>query len=214
MLEHAGKACADVQLEADLAQAVSTFLPLVNSSIDVSLLHGTVFALRHYTHQRPRDSSALHLYALISERLGLTDDASAALESAVTLLEEDFEASESAETERAYTIALANLGRVRLATGQYKAALEAFTSVWELVGSLDHADDGVIQRLKVQSRLGQGLAHFWLDEADKSLDEFQAALDLAGLEGKNEVAVLLARTLWGLGGEDAREAAKTHLMEW
>lgn len=195
---------------------MSTFLPLVNSSIDVSLLHGPVFALRHYTHQRPRDSSALHLYALISERLGLTDDASAALEAAVTLLEEEFEASESAETERAYTIALANLGRVRLAMSQYSASLEAFTSVWELVSSLDNGTgaDDVVQRLKVQSRLGQGLAHFWLDSADKSLDEFQSALDLAGQEGKDEVAVLLARTLWGLGGEDAREAAKTHLMEW
>jgi len=115
---------------------VSAFLPLVNAAVDTSLLHAPAFALRHYTHQRTSDASALHLYALLCERLGLVDEASVSLERAVSLLEEEFESSESAETERAYCIALANLGRVRLAADQHDKALEAYTSVWELVGSL------------------------------------------------------------------------------
>ena len=205
---------AYAQLEADLAQAVSAFWPLVNSSADVSLLHGPAFALRHYTHQKPKDGAALHLYALISERLGLIDEASLSFEQAAALLEEEFESSETIEIERAYCIALVNLGRVRLAAGRYEKALEAYTSVWELVGSLGDSDQ-VVARLKVQSRLGQALAQFWLHDIDKSLDGFQAAMDIASSgRTKSDVAVLLARTLWGLGGEDAREAAKSHLLEW
>jgi superkiller protein 3 len=171
--------------------------------------------LRHYTHQRPGDAPALHLYALICERLGLVDEASKSLEQAVALLEEEFESSESADTERAYCIALANLGRVRLAADQPEKALEAYTSVWELVSSLE-SDGATTSRLKVQSKLGQALAHSNLKDVDQSLEAFQAALDgaAAGSDEKNNVAVLLARALWGLGGDDAKETAKSHLMEW
>jgi superkiller protein 3 len=66
--------------------------------------------------------------------------------------------------------------------------------------------------------LGQALSRYWIGETEASLEAFQVALNEAEGSGKpglkEEVAVLLARTLWGLGGEDAREAAKTHLMEW
>lgn len=189
-------------------------MPLVNIATDPSILHAPAFALRHYTHLKPRDAAALHLYALICERLGLIDEATTSLDQASALLEEEFEATESTEVERAYYIALANLGRVRLAAGQYTPALDAFTSVWELVGPLDDNEDATA-RLKVQSRLGQALAHFWLQDVDKSLEAFQAALDQASdIPRKNDVAVLLARTLWGIGGEEAKETAKSHLMEW
>jgi superkiller protein 3 len=203
-----------VQLEADLAQAVSAFLPLVNAAADPALLHAPAFALKHYTHQKPKDAAALHLYALICERLGLVDEASASLEHAANLLEEEFEASESTEIEEAYCIALSNLGRVRLSAGQYALALDAYTNVWGLVGSLE-GSEGLTGRLKIQSRLGQALAYSWLEDVDKSLEGFQAALDIASSEAiKSDVAVLLARTLWGLGGEEARETAKNHLLEW
>ena len=177
------------------------------------MLHAPTFALRHYTHQRPKDAPASHLYALLCERIGLVDEAASSLERAACLLEEEFEASESSEVERAYSIALISLGRVRLAASEYNPALEAFSSCWELVSSVP--DDGLVGKLKVQSRLGQGLAYFWLDSVDQSLEAFQAALDLTTEMGvKDQVVVYLARTLWGVGGDDAKDAAKTRLMEW
>ena len=222
LFAHSVTLSAGSLLEADLAQAITAFLPLISSSkVDTALLHAPAFALRHYTHQRPRDIPALHLYALICERLGLVEEAAAALEKAANLLEEAFESSESEEIERAYSVALVNLGRVRLASGQYAQALEAFTNCWELVSSATE-DTNLLYRLKVQSRLGQALAQFWLEDIDKSLEAFQSALEegeaqqgTGKLKGyKEEVAVLLARTLWGGGGEDAKETAKTHLLEW
>lgn len=92
------------------------------------------------------------------------------------------------------------------------SALEAYNNLWELIVN---SPEETAARWRVQCRLGQGLAHFWLEEVDESLDGFQAALDEAKEEGMKEVvAVLLCRTLWGLGGDDAREVAKGHLMEW
>jgi superkiller protein 3 len=183
--------------------------------VDPNSLHQPAFALKHYCHRRPRDSVAAHLHALICERLGLTDDASAALERAAALLEEEYERTESTDLEIRYSIALCNLGRIRLGAKQYARALEAFTNCWELI---EGSQDATATSLRTQVRLGQALSRYWLGETEASLEAFQVALDEAEGSGKpglkEEVAVLLARTLWGLGGEDAREAAKTHLMEW
>jgi len=191
------------QLEADLALAAATFERFLvpGTFMDNSVLLEPAFALKHYTQQRPRDAAAAHVYALICERLGGTDEAVASLERAAAILEEEFEAT--------YSMALCNLGRVRLATGGYQGSLEAFTNCWEL--------DPPGASLRVQCKLGQGLAYFWLGQVDECFEAFLVSLDEAENSGeaglKDEVVVLLSRTLWGLGTEDAKETAKTHLLE-
>lgn len=181
--------------------------------MDPSSLHQPAFALRHYVHQRPKDARAAHLYALICERIGLIDEACSALESATELLEQSFEATESVEVEQKYTVALLNLGRVRLAAGTYETSLEAFTNAHELLSGSQHPKAG---RMKIQCGVGQGLAEFWLGHVDESLAHFQHALDecSSSQADKEQVAIILARTLWGLGGEEAKDLAKSQLMEW
>jgi superkiller protein 3 len=194
--------------------AVATFEPFLSNSENrpTSVLHQPAFAMRHYTHTRPTDSAAAHLYALICERLGLIGEAVTSLEKATELLEQEFEQSESSEIEHRYTIALLNLGRVRLAGRSYDTSLEAFTNSFELLSGSQHPDAG---RLRVQARLGQALAQYWLGSIDESLEGFQHALDECSGQGDKEViAVLLARTLWGLGGDEAHDLAKSQLMEW
>jgi superkiller protein 3 len=195
---------------------VSVFQPYLSpgSNLDTAILHQPAFALRHYTSQRPRDSAAAHLYALICERIGLVEEAVSSLQRATQLLEEEFEATESEEIEKKYTMALVNLGRVRLAGQDYTGSKESFETAWELLSSSEEPD---ARGMKVQCQVGLGLANYWLGEVDVSLEAFQSGLEIAegkGLKGwKEEVSVLLARTLWGLGGEDARDAAKSHLLE-
>lgn len=202
------------KLEADLASACATFEPFLTSGkIDVATLYQPGFALRHYCHQRPYDAAAAHLYALISERLGMTAEAAASLERAVKLLEDEFERTESPEVETRYTGALANLGRVRLATCEYDRAHEVFVSSIELAtGKQDEAN----VRLRAQCKMGLGIAGSWLGL--ESLGDFQAALDEASTLGergqrlKEDIAVMLARTLWGKG-DAARDTAKSTLLE-
>ena len=198
---------AKVQLEADLALASSTFERFLgpNSAVDTTLLHQPAFALKHYTHQRPQDAAAAHLYALICERLGRIAEAEVSLERATALLEEEFESTESSEIEQRYSMALCNLGRVRLASKQYERSLEAYTSCWEL--------EPATAQLKVQCKLGQGLALYRLGRQDESLEALQAGLDEAENSEiktlKEEVAVLISRMLWGSGGKK-RESLRSH----
>ncbi|KAK8858471.1 hypothetical protein IAR55_002698 [Kwoniella newhampshirensis] len=216
LLAHAVTLSAGSLLEADLALAVATFERFLSPGdhIPTTLLHQPAFALRHYCHQRPCDFAAAHLYALICERLGLVDEAASSLERAAVVLEEEFEHSESTEIEVRYATALCNLGRVQLAAGKYQQSLDGLINCWELLSA---STDGSMTSLKVQCRLLQGLAHYWLGQVDESLEAFQASLDEATASQdsrvKEEVAVLLSRTLWGLGGDDAKETAKTNLME-
>lgn len=203
------------QLEADRAAAALIFERYLTTAwLDIGELHQPAFALRRYVIQRPNDSVAVHLYGMICERLGLVNDAVSAFETATQLLEEEFEATESTAIEIRYSIALANLGRARLAVKAYDTALEAYTNCWELISG---SQDSQVLTLRVQVKVGQALAQCWLEDTDACLTLFQEALDEAegsGVAGlKEEVAVLLARTLWGMGA-DGQEMAKTHLMEW
>lgn len=200
-------------LEADLALALSAFAPFLYGVRDTKALHQPAFALKRYVGARPGSAAAQHLYALVCERLGMPDAAVAALEAATALLEAQFEADETPEVEAEYTIALANLGRVRLAAGAYAGALEACTNFLELASG---TGDARVARLVPQARLGSALAHFWLGDVDACLAAFQGALEGARNDPAlaDELTVLLARTLWAVGGDDARDAAKTHLLEW
>lgn len=214
LFAHAFTLSAGSLLEADLALALGAFHPFLSPwPRDTISLQQPAFALQHYIHSRPRDALAKHLYALICERLNLADNAVDALEGAIALLEEEFEASESAEVEANYAVALVNLGRVRLAAGRYDAALEAFTSGEELIAT---STEPRVTALHVQAHLGIGLAQYWLKNLDASLEAFQRALEGAknDIAMTDELAVLLAHTLWAVGDDDAREAAKTQLMEW
>lgn len=203
-----------MQLEADLALAIAIFEPFLapGNVLDPSVLHQTVFALRHFTHQRPHNAGAAHLYALICERLGLAEEAVLSLERATELLEQDFESTESSEVEERYIVALVNLGRIRLSVQAYPASVDAFTNALELVSGTQHPQSG---QMKVQCRLGQGLAFSSLGKVDEAVEAFQGALDECSDEQEKEVvAVLLARTLWAMEGDDAKDLAKSQLMEW
>lgn len=228
---------ADMQLEADLAAAATLYERyMIPGHYDVGELHQPAFALKRYIHRRPRDSAAVHLYGLISEKLGMVDEAQAAFEKSVALLENEFEKTESEAIEKRYAIALANLGRVRLASGAYEQAIETFTSCWDLVqespvvangAKVNGAESGDAQAsgtgigqtggLRTQVKLGIAIAQYWTGNVESCLEEFENALaeaEASYVKGmKDCVVVLLARTLWSLG-EEGKEVAKGHLMEW
>jgi superkiller protein 3 len=206
-----------VQLEANLSFALATYeLFATSTPPSASILHAPAFALKRFCEQRPQDATALHLYALIAERLGQYDLALGQLTKAVSVLEAAYEVSEDVEVEAKFAIAQSNLGRLRLASGEYQLAVEAFAGT---LGLIDAADDSVqSRRVRVHAKFGSGLAHYWLGELDESLSMFQAALDELETKPmgrmKDQVSVLLAQALWAMGGEEEKDAAKNTLLEW
>jgi superkiller protein 3 len=152
---------------------------------------------------------------LICERFGQLDVAVELTERAISILEARYEESEDSETERRYVTANVNVGRLKLATSDFSGALEAFSTALSL--SAVSESDVQLHVLRGQMRFGSGLASFKLGELGDALSMFETALEEIPSELKEvrgHVSVLLAQTLWAMGSDEARETAKSQLLEW
>lgn len=169
------------------------------------------FALDRYLKQRPDDASALHLFALICERIGHVELAIERTDHAIGVLEAAYEETEDPNIERQFTIANTTAARLRLAVRDYEGALGSFQSALGLL-----PEEGEDRALKAQCLFGSGLASFKLGALDAAIENFEAALLAAGddLHMRGHVTVLLAQTLWATGAEEGREAAKAQLLDW
>ncbi|KAG8900967.1 Superkiller protein 3, partial [Tulasnella sp. 403] len=130
LLEHAVGLSANIP-EADLEFASRMFklytgpqTPGETRSTETLFLPFAV--LDRYCQQRPDDATALHLYGLICERLGLNDLAIELVEKAIVVLDAAYNEKEDPETERRYAVAHIALGRLRLASSGFNGASEAY----------------------------------------------------------------------------------------
>lgn len=170
------------------------------------------FVLDRFVRSCPQDPSALHLFGLVCERIGHTELAISVISQAITLLEAVYEETEDVTVERQFTLAHANLGRVRLSVGEYDAAIASFETVTGLLA--ESTDETAIVPV-VQAHLGAGLANFKLGAVQEAVQSFEAALEQAADNSqlRGHAVVLLAQALWALDTPEAREAAKTQLLQ-
>lgn len=171
------------------------------------------FVLDRYCQERPNDESALHLFSLVCERVGHYDLAVELITKAISILEAKYEESEDPVIEKQFTIANANIGRIRVATEDFEGALESLETVLGLIGDDDSTESRV---LRTQSHFVTGLSKSKCGDLNGAMGSFQSALDSAGddLAMVGHVSVLLAQALWSLGGDEARESAKSQLLQW
>ncbi|UTT94715.1 hypothetical protein NDA17_001206 [Ustilago hordei] len=218
--------------EADygLGQAVFDSLRSGGGGVGVTegTLSGASFAMSAYIMGTPDDVDALHLSALICERLGQVDLAKERIEKAAGLLEERYEKTEEVGVARQYAVAEANLGRIRLAGGDHIGAAEAFQAA---VGLLDGGDgeeeevgeggDGKIENelirdAKVQARMGLALARYFSDEKEEALSTIQEAIASASESDSRATQLDLtlhhAKLLFAIQGKSGIEGVKSHLL--
>jgi superkiller protein 3 len=174
------------------------------------------FALDRYTRRRSDDACATHLFALVCERLGHLALGSTLAARAIGLVEAAYELTEDAALERPFAIANASAGRVALGQGEHARALEAFESALGLLPEPESGADIEDARLRALCHFGAGLAHGGLGQPTEALEALEAARVAAAQDATmtGHVTVLIAQTLWSLGTDDARESAKSQLLQW
>ncbi|KZO90759.1 TPR-like protein [Calocera viscosa TUFC12733] len=173
-------------------------------------------ALDRYCRERPTSSTVLHLHGLICEQLGQTNLAERRVQEAIALLEKEYETSEDKAIERRYAVAHGNLGRLLLANGKYEEALQAFSTAVNLLSDEIDDTDREATTLRAQAALGTGLAHFLLNDLESALSTLEVAhqqVSESYPEVKGHITLTLAKVLWALGSEEARETAKSQLLE-
>ncbi|KAI6026361.1 superkiller protein 3 [Pisolithus microcarpus] len=164
------------------------------------------------------DPRALHLLGLICERLGALEQGADWIFRAITLLEIAYEDTEDSLIERQFTIAHANLARLKVCLHDYTGSLESFEIALGLLPeqvATDRECEPDIGLLRVQVLFGSGLAHFKLGDFQSAMTRFQTALD-ATVDNhilRCHVTVLLARCMWAIGTDELRESAKALLLD-
>ncbi|KAI0743910.1 TPR-like protein [Daedaleopsis nitida] len=222
LFEHVTSLTAAVP-EADLEYATRLFNAVNGSSksraASSEALLPAFFVLDRYCRQRPRDASALHLFGLVCERVGHVELGIEMVARAITVLEAAYEETEDPIIERQFTTAHVNIARLRLAVGDYDDALESYQVATGLLPDQpaegEPAFDSDTRALLAQCQFGSGLAHFKPGQLSEALPLFEAALATAGADAiiRGHVVVLLAQTLWAIGTDEAKESAKTQLLQ-
>lgn len=228
LFEHATSLTAAVP-EADLEYATRLFRR-VNAStnsraISAEALLPAFFVLDRYCKQRPRDATALHLFGLVCERVGHVELGIEAIGRAIVVLEAAYEETEDSAIERQFTIAHANVARLKLAVQDYEGALESYQVAISLLpeqpemGDADDEDENGsrsdMQTLLAQCQFGSGLANFKLGQLPEALELFEAAMVTAADDAtiRGHVVVLLVQALWAIGTDEAKESAKNQLLQ-
>ncbi|PWZ02562.1 hypothetical protein BCV70DRAFT_2683 [Testicularia cyperi] len=138
LFEHAVSLTEADLLEADYGLAATVLGP-ASAGLNETSMFGSSFAMSSYLSRSPMDVDALHLSALISERLGQSQLAIDRIARATELLEQRYESSESPLVANMYAVAQANLARIKLADRDFQGAREGFESA---LGLLDTDADG------------------------------------------------------------------------
>ncbi|KAH9083896.1 TPR-like protein [Lactarius deliciosus] len=207
LFEHAVSLSADVP-EADLEFSKREFKHFLSAGhghhTSPNDLFPAFFALGRYLKQRPDDASALHLFGLVCERIGLVELAIEHTDRAIRVLEAAYEESEDPVIERQFMMANTTIARLRLAVQDYEGALGSFQTALGLL-----PEEGEDRVLQTQCLFGSGLANFKLGALDTAIQNFEEALVAAGddLHMRGHVTVLLSQTLRG------QEAAESQLLD-
>ncbi|KAK0529946.1 Superkiller protein 3 [Tilletia horrida] len=229
LFEHAVSLSEGSVLEADYGFARAVFAQFAGAGGEwtppLAQLYTPAFALSAYVSHAPLDADALHLGALFAERLGQLPLAIERIQRGAQLLEEEYERTEDGKVAKKYAVAEANLGRIRLGSGDAAGAVQAFETALALLEGAeddedeeqDEAEAGPVSitsdhepilpswkraRVRLQAHIGIGMAHYHLGAHEEACAGFEQAL--------TELEAPEWQSLAG-GGAAAIGAARAHV---
>ncbi|EEB08643.1 ski complex TPR repeat subunit Ski3 [Schizosaccharomyces japonicus yFS275] len=179
---------------------------LNTSTVNESEVWDAIYSIGRVISERPRQAHAYYLLTNLLERLGLFERAIAVCTDLGTLLEEDYERTESHEALRKFIDSKLVLGRLYLQSGRFNETIENLSVVSDL---LEGEDTDV--RLKMQLDLVLGLAHYFTGNLTHALSAFQQTLEESTEDP--DVVVLVSKALWAIGDENAKQAAREQLLD-
>ncbi len=194
-------------------RAFATHKESRSPSSHISLLPCLTLLSRYLT-LNPTSVPGLHLSSLVHEAIGHLDTAQTLLSSVLSILEATYEETESAEVERQFVIAQANMGRIKLGAGDYEGAADCFETV---SGLLTEASDEEARVLRAEAHFAFGMSKFRQSgEFGEVLGTFEEAMAVAGDDAtlRGHVCVLQAKVMWAHGSDEFKDGAKNILLGW
>lgn len=194
------------------AAAAGSEAPVEDTRDSSTELLAVFSVMGRYCRARPTDATALHLFGLVCESLGLEDRAIELMDQAITILEAAYEESEDPQTERQYAIAHANRARLCLATERYEEAVESFETSLGLLPEDD--EDGSSMPLRIQANWGKAISYFRQGDLPAALSAMEESLQAAGDSNlRSQVAVLLSQLILTGNNDACVDSASALLLE-
>ncbi|EHK97772.1 putative Superkiller protein 3 [Glarea lozoyensis 74030] len=187
---------------------------LATSSIaSVTDLVQPLFALNQLQAMMPTDLAHSHLSTLFSERINDVASTVENLSKICSIVEADYEVTESPSSLSRFALAKADLARSQLAAGAYAAAIDSGETSLEL--SADDAGNELTaedrKKCRLSAHLTVGLAHYYNKSHAKALELFKPALEESN--GNPDAVCLLAQVLWANGDEPSKTQARDLLFD-
>lgn len=164
-----------------------------------------IFALEKLDTQLSKIPTVLQLSSLYDERVGDFASAAEKLERVCSIYEELYEETEADEDLVRFAQSKADLARMQLGLNQHSEAIENATMALDLSGEMDQ-----LQTCRLSAHLTAGLAYYYSQQMDESLEMFKSALTES--EENPDVVCLLSQVLWAKGGEAERDVARDQLF--
>ncbi|ODV82131.1 TPR-like protein [Suhomyces tanzawaensis NRRL Y-17324] len=165
------------------------------------------FAMQQYLKFAPNDVSGLQIALTISERCKNFDMSIEIGERLCQILEKDYDRTESEVTFKKYVGAKTQLSRIYLGLGKYEKALENAQLALDLINS---SEDEQFDLVVLSSRVVIGLALFFSNEFDESLEHLKVILESHGQSKR--LITLIAQILYAHGTEETKQAALDQLF--
>ncbi|KAF2155242.1 TPR-like protein [Myriangium duriaei CBS 260.36] len=192
---------------------ISVFDSLISkktTSSELTQLIQPLFALRQLHAQVPADKIFQHLSALLSERVGDHTSAITTLSDLTSLLEAEYETTESPAVLLRFAHANSDLARNHLALHSYVEAIDHATTALDLTSDLPpETQERAADKIRLSAHLTAGLANFYSSQLDDSIVSFRAAL--AESNSNPAVVCLLSQVLWAHNGASERTVAREQL---
>lgn len=195
--------------------STSVFDQTLMSTADTSMtsLIQSIFALGQLRGLRPQLHALGHLRALLQERTSEHRSSAEVLEKMCSVLEADYEVTESAQSLKRFALAKTDLARAYLAIGSYDQAVDCGETALQL--SSDESDNELTAEERKKARLSAhltvGLAHYHQNSLTEAVSYFDSALQES--DNNPDAVCLLAQVLWATGSESSREKARSSLFD-
>lgn len=195
--------------------STSVFDQTLATTADTSMtsLIQSIFALGQLRGLRPQNHALGHLRALLQERTHEHRPSADVLEEMCSVLEADYEVTESAQSLKRFALAKTDLARAYLAIGSYDQAVDCGETALQL--SSDESDNELTAEERKKARLSAhltvGLAHYHQNNLTDAVSYFDSALQES--DNNPDAVCLLAQVLWATGTESAREKARSSLFD-
>ncbi|AEY96701.1 FAEL281Cp [Eremothecium gossypii FDAG1] len=167
------------------------------------------YGLGQYLKKCPDDLLALQCAILTYERLCKFTAASHLINDVALILENRFEKSQDERELINYGIIKTQLARTQLGLAKFENAIEDASLA---LGILEGNDTPDAKRSLLSNYIVLGLGHYFSGDFDQALEFFKILLSDYG--NSSEVTLMISRTIYNFGGEEAIDIALQELSEY